>query len=278
MLTRSLRLLILVALIALFCPAVSAGSPGKCLSYAGSNQAGEKDRAAASEQVSEKAVSMVASFLATNKTHHLLALSDVPKTVLEDERSGKSWASRGLKQADMLAFAVMEGDANGDGIEDVVAIIVRGDNDHKLYSLICFNGRKGGGYIPTPFWVVKDSSHFIGNVYVVSPAIYVIYDDLGSGGWVPDEDYSWNGSGYEEGYLLAGEHVCSSSGNKIFSLPRPTSRVVKEFKAEGAELLILSAAPRKVGGVRWYKVQVLRNNRRTPIVGFVSGVRLNPDC
>jgi hypothetical protein len=245
---------------------------------AGSNQAGKNDNAAASEKVSEKAIHMVESFLATNKKYHLLALTDVPKTVLEDERSGKSWASRGLKQADMLAFAVMEGDANGDGIEDVVAIIVRGDNDHKLYGLICFNGRKGGGYIPAPFWVVKDSSHFIGNVYVISPAIYVIYDDLGNGGWVPDEDYSWNGSAYEEGYFLAGAHVCSSSGNKVFSLPRPTSKVVKTFKADGAELLILSAVPRKVGGVRWYKVQVLRNNHRTRIVGFVSGVGLNGDC
>jgi hypothetical protein len=284
MLTQSLRLLILAALIESFCPGVSAGSlaVAACSSRqvaAGSNQAGENDKAAASEQVSEKAVRMVASFLATNKNYHLLALTDVPKTVLEDERSGKSWASRGLKQADMLAFAVMEGDPNGDGIEDVVAIIVRGDNDHKLYSLICLNGRKGGGYIPIPFWVVKDSSHFIGNVYIISQTIFVIYDDLGNGGWVPDEDYQWNGSAYEEGYFLAGAHVCSSPGNKIFSLPRATSKVVKVFsKAEGAELIILSAVPRKVGGVRWYKVQVLRNNRRTRIVGFVPGVGLNGDC
>ncbi|HXI94094.1 MAG TPA: hypothetical protein VNO24_29325 [Blastocatellia bacterium] len=255
--------------------AVAACSPMQVA--AGSKQAGENDKAAASEKVSEKAIHIVERFLATNKRYHLLGLSDVPKTVLEDERSGKSWASRGLKQADMLAFAVMEGDPNGDGVEDVVAIVVRGDNDHKLYSLICFNGRKGGGYIPTPFWVVKDSSHFIGNFYVVS-AIYVIYDDLGSGGWVPDEDYSWNGSAYEEGYLFAGEHVCSSAGNKIFSLPTPTSKVVNVVKAEGAELLILSAVQVKVGGVRWYKVQVLRNNRRTRIVGFVSRVGLNPDC
>jgi len=274
MLTRSPRLLILAALIALLCAGGSAGSPGKCFSY---QQAGKNDEAAASEKVSEKAIHIVESFLATNKKYHLLALTDVPKTVLEDERSGQSWASRGLKQADMLAFAVMEGDANGDGIEDVVAIIVSGDNDHKLYSLICFNGKKGRGYIPAPFWVVKDSGHFIGNVYVIS-AIYVIYDDLGNGGWEPDENYSWNGSGYEEGYLLAGEHVCSSAGNKMFSLPRPTSKVVKVFKAQGAELQILSAVPRKVQGVRWYKVQVLKDNRRTRIVGFVSGVGLNPDC
>jgi hypothetical protein len=245
---------------------------------AGSNQVDKSDKTAASKKVSEKAIHSVERFLAANKDYHLLALADVPKTILEDERSGKSWVARGLKEADMLSFAVMEGDPNGDGIEDVVAIIVRGDNDHKLYSLICLNGRKRGAQLPVPFWIVKDSSKFIGNVYVIGETIFIIYNDLGNGDWEPDEDYEWNGSSYEEGYFQAGIRVCCSPGKKIFSLPSPTSRVVKEIKADGAELKILSAVERKVGGVRWYRVQVFRNNRRTPIVGFVSRVGLNPDC
>jgi hypothetical protein len=265
---RTLATVLLLTLIACSAKQVAAGS----------NQGGKNEQATAPEPASEKAIQIVKSFLATNKRYHLLALGDVPKTVLEDERSGKSWASRGLSQAGMLAFAVREGDANGDDIQDVVAVIVRGDNEHKLYSLVCFNGRKAGGYTPTPFWVVKDSSDFIGNFYVVLPAIYLIYNDLGDGGWVPDEDYTWTGTAYEENFFLAGERVCLSGGEKIFSLPRPISKVVKVFKSRGAELLILSAVGHKVEGVRWYKVQVLRNNHRTRVVGFVSGANLNGDC
>ena len=129
-------------------------------------------------RVSDKANNAVEAFLAADKTCRLLTFADIPTSSLGRENPSMSlrfsnWVD--LQQADMLTRAVSEGDASGDGIDDALAIVVRGDSDQKLYSVICFNGRNGTGYNPAPFWIVKHSSDFIGKAYVEAGSFYQKY-------------------------------------------------------------------------------------------------------
>jgi formylglycine-generating enzyme required for sulfatase activity len=263
-------------------------------------QASGRNPAYAEPIVSEKARHQVESFLAASKDYHLLALTDIPQPILEavqhpQEQADHHYPGLDLQQVDMLDVAVSERDANGDGVVDVLAIIVRGDNDPKRYSVICFNGKKGTGYNPKPFWVVKDSSRFLGDFDVEeaglfakpkkynfpSPAtIRLLYDSLGPYGEDRNDFSRWNGSEYELKYFVANEDVKWEGEIKLFSLPTETSKVVKVLNWEEQEisltLRILSPVLAKVEGVRWYKVELLKDYRRTKIIGFVSGAHLQP--
>jgi len=256
---------------------------------------------ATAQIVSGKAVSLVEGFLAAHPDEHLLALDDIPRPALEEAQRPRQpphqIAALDLQQPDMLDLAIRERDANGDGIEDVVAIIAREDKGHKLYSVICFNGGKTAGYSRVPFWVVKDSSRFIGGFDVEEAALFkkfrypspstieLHYDGLYPLGEFKDEFFRWNGSQYEQTYFVADEYVMWPEDLKIFSLPHPDSRVVTVLKRKDGEdapkLRVLYPVPDKLEGVRWYKVQVYKGNRRTSITGFISGANLHrcfDDC
>jgi formylglycine-generating enzyme required for sulfatase activity len=226
--------------------------------------------------VSDKAKHAPDAFLAANKTYHLLSVEDIPKSITGYD----------IRPVDMPARAISEGDANGDGIDDALAIVVKGQGDHKLYSVICFNGIAGGGYNPAPFWIEKDSKDFIGKAFVAQTSVDrkdkywtppTIFDenDLEPQGEPADDDfYTWNGEQYERGYYAQGERLEIPLGIKIYSEPNPTSKVVKALGTEEAALLVLSSPPEKVKGVRWYKVQAFKNRTSTVltgVIGFIAG-------
>ena len=252
-------------------------------------------------RVSDRANKVVEAFLASDKTCRLLTLADIPQSSLEHENPSmglrfSNWVD--LQQADLLTRAISEGDASGDGIDDALAIVVRGDGDQKLYSVICFNGRKGTGYNPAPFWIVKDSSDFIGKAYVEAesihhrykyrtpPTVYVVYDLDFYYQRADNDFYTWNGAQYEQDYFVTGEHVEGPDEVKLFSQPNATSKVVKVVESD-TTFIVLSAVsiraagvevtgrhPADSGRVRWYRVQALKKNRITEAVGFVAGDHL----
>lgn len=240
-------------------------------------------------RVSDLAKGAVEAFVAANKSYHLLAAAEIPQ----------DWLSRGydIQQVDMMPRAISEGDANGDGFDDALAIVVRKEADRNLYSVVCLNGQAGGGYNPVPFWVAKDSTDFIGEAQVVgrlfdkkykywTPSSIYYVNGLYEDGEPGDNDfYTWNGEQYEQGYFVAGERVQFSDETRLFSRPDPASRPVTVLKSSGvvmrngyrmdSVLVILSSVPEKVNGVRWYKVQALKNNRPSEIVGFIAGDQIS---
>jgi formylglycine-generating enzyme required for sulfatase activity len=69
--------------------------------------------------VSDKAKPAPDAFLAANKNYHLLAVADIPESITGYD----------IQPVDMPARAVSEGDASGDGIDDALAIVVKGHGD-----------------------------------------------------------------------------------------------------------------------------------------------------
>jgi formylglycine-generating enzyme required for sulfatase activity len=248
--------------------------------------------------VSDKARRALETFLAADPTYRLLSNVDIPKSMLEHEGPGKGpmyWEGFDIQQVDMPARAIAEGDASGDGIDDALAVLVTRNGDHKMYSVICFNGRTLTGYNPAPFWIVRNSADFIGKIYVeppvfdkkyryrTPPSVYVVYDLDFFYERADNDFYTWNGAQYEQGFFVPGEHVECPDEVTLQSQPNPAAKVVK-VAASGTALLVLSAVPTRVasaegvgespvvaGRSRWYKVRALKSNRPTDIVGFVRG-------
>jgi len=246
---------------------------------------------ALSEQVSQKARRIVGRFLAANKDYHLLSLADVPRPVLDEatrpRQNPKDPPALDLQKPDIVDFAVSEGDADArssdgyvpDGKEDVIAIVVKGDANDRLYSVVYLDGSKPTGRSSPPIWVVRDSNSFIATAHFIRGTVYT------------NDRFRSEEKGGEEKYLLPGVNAYSVEGGefapiRLFSLPDPASELVRTFKATtGAgfpayALRIISIVPTKVQGVRWYKVEALRqfpdrHTIKTGLVGFVSGANLD---
>jgi hypothetical protein len=245
---------------------------------------------AVSEQVSQRARHIVERFLAANKDYHLLSLADVPGPVLDEARQPrqdpKDPPALDLQQPDILEFAVSEGDADWrstegyapDGTEPVVAVVVRADRGHKLYSVVFLESPQPRR-ASTPTWVVRDSNSFIATAYFIRGTVYT------------NDRFRSEETGGEEKYLLPGVNAYSVEGGEfapisLFSLPDSSSKPVRTFKATATDLAspayalrIISIVPAKVHGVRWYKVEALRffpdrHTIKTGLVGFVSGANL----
>jgi hypothetical protein len=161
------------------------------------------------------------------------------------------------------AFAVA--DANGDGIPDVAAVVVRSVGGRLFLSSVCINGGK-----ETPhrvFWLEKDvdlptySIEFKQQPRLVLPWHCIACES--------DPWFAWSGVEYEANLRFVGDvlYLWFPAGS---SEPVPVSSV-----PGGRELLAVPAGTRvqvknigkKVAGTRWYEVEI-EQGRNTSVASY----------
>lgn len=212
----------------------------------------------------------VTAWLATHAEYRLLAADDLPADVRD-----------GAKPAEIAQVAAVHLDVSGDRVADMAAVLVRGRGADARFSIVCFDGAKGGGYEPEPHWVVRDSATPIAGVNANAPfrlssgrhpCELLAYDAAFS---EPEHRYRWNGSEYEEDYWTPGEGLGVIEPLDLRSAPDAGAPAVGRLGDEDLVVVLEPVAPKD--GVRWYKVRTTKVAKgKAGAVGYLPGDKLNP--
>jgi hypothetical protein len=191
----------------------------------------------------------VGAFLADNAEYRLLTIEDVP----EGDRPDQAGFS-----------ALTEADLTGDGLQDVVAVLVT-EQPSLRYAVVAFHQTSSRKY-GAPVWLAHDVEQQIVSVFTyderrVVPAFCIHCDS--------NPFFRWNGEGYELEHWLPGEQSMVTTGNLSnghVPLRAAPSDEASQLSAlpECTSVTIEEAMPR-AGSARWYRVQAQTG------AGIISG-------
>ena len=190
-------------------------------------------------------------FLKSHPEYAILTRQDLPDFVRDD----KDYLSQ--------FRPLISGDANGDGITDVVVMLVERGGERR-YGVLCLHGGR------TPIWVVKPRTDFVLSIRIdKGPAQVVVWDCWGCD---VAGSYRWSGRDYEEGLLQPGEKMKTTATVQLWSSPGSGGRVVTRL-SRGTRVVILRTVPGTTGEDRWYEVRVSPGPSAGSI-GFLQGKTL----
>jgi hypothetical protein len=196
---------------------------------------------------------LLARYLGTHPPYRLLLVSDLAR-------------ERDYIESHHLFSPLAIADLNGDGTDDVLAVLVRRDGSKTLYAVAAFHAIQGVD-TPRPEWVLKETSEPVLGVTTSAARRVDVWKCYQCGS---NPFYRWNGVEYQPNLRAKGESVpvyhgasgnvevrqeASPSGKMVVTLP-PCTRVQ-----------ILSVFPRQ-GRVRFYEVSTLLGGKK--VTGFVS--------
>jgi hypothetical protein len=157
-------------------------------------------------------------------------------------------------------------DVTGDGIEDVLAVLVRRDGAKTLYAVAAFHGARDPS-ASRLFWVVKETAEPILGVAASTNTRRI--DILKCYQCSSNPFYRWNGTEYQWTLRARGEaspvYHGATGAAEVRAGPSSSAKVVATVPpcAQGE---ILSVFP-KGGHVAWYEIAIVLKDKR--IVGFV---------
>jgi hypothetical protein len=170
----------------------------------------------------------------------------------------KQPAYRLLEAADTLdgvarpAFAV--GDANGDGLLDVAAVVVKRRSGKPMISVVCINGSRNGRH-PT-FWLERDVETPTYSIVIKQKPRLIL--PLHCTECESDPWFAWNGSEYEANLRFPGDVLYLTFGaGSIESVPvSATPGGPPVFNATAGTRALVKGIGKRVAGTRWYEVEV----------------------
>ena len=196
----------------------------------------------------------LAQYLAGRPPYHLLTATELAR-------------ERDYVESHRLFSPFAITDLNGDGVDDVLAVLVRRDGAKTVFSVAAFHAT-GGSAAARLIWIIKDSADPILGVASSAERRVDVMKCYQCGA---NPFYRWNGVEYQANLRARGERVtvyhgatgavavhqeASSSGRAVATLPPCT------------HVQIVSLFPRDAGRVRFYEVAALLGDRG--VTGFVS--------
>jgi hypothetical protein len=166
---------------------------------------------------------------------------------------------------------LVTGDADRDGIPDLIAILVKEDK----FNAAIFKGTKKG-YSSNPHWLIRDDSEIILGVSVQQDGLIIPHYCMACDS---NPLIRWIESSYEVDGHLPGERVCVAKETVAHLVPNIKSRAT--WQADNNQLAsIIKIGPRSTPtgtvslGFRWYQVKSERNPEST---GYVPSNRFLED-
>jgi hypothetical protein len=198
-------------------------------------------------QTSPTLHSRLTAFLQDNSDYRLLEFEDLGR--LRDTYGAETeWKPSSL------------GDTNGDGYEDIVAVIVKKSGTNR-FNVICFHG-SADAKASEPLWPIRDKAELIIEVTAKRGEIWPAFCrecDANS-------RLRWVDSGYEWGIYAVGEQACLFGGTKVFAKPDTQDSPITILK-RSREAKILEMGAKPAGWERWYMVKSVTD--REPFSGWV---------
>ncbi len=161
-------------------------------------------------------------------------------------------------------------DTNGDGINDIVAILVKERRDRAglLFSLVCLQS-ENGAKDHKAVWITRDQEEEIMSVDAEKREIFpLVCTNCNS-----NRSLRWTGSEYDWDVYFVGETACISAGETLVENPAdPESRGLSVSNT--IEARVIEIGRRDAGQDRWFRVRTL--DEKNPREGWIR-TRKSPD-